>query len=890
MADVLRMLQEGLAGRYTVERELGRGGMAAVYLARDLRHDRLVALKVLHPELAMSIGTDRFAREIRFAARLQHPHIIPVHDSGDVPGTGGQPTLLWFSMPYVEGESLRERLARDRQLPLAEAIRITREVAGALDYAHRQGLIHRDIKPENILLSEGHALVADFGVARALAPTTGQQAALTGTGLAIGTPAYMSPEQATGEQSLDHRSDIYSLGCVLYEMLAGEPPYGGATAQVILARLLTEDARPLRSIRPAVPPVIERIVSGAIARAPADRYSTVAEFSQELENASAQITTPGGGTLAPQSPLPARRKKVPLLTMLGIGFLLGIGVLFACRQSHSSSPADGPVLLAVLPFENMGDSGDAYFADGITDEVRGKLSSLPDFQVIARASSSQYRGTTKPLKDVAQELGVRYLLTGTVRWIKSGSQQGVQVRPELVEVVKSGATVGRWERGFDASLDDIFKVQTEIAGQVVAALKGELASAAMPASMTDAPTSNVAAYDEFLRGEQRYFGSSGSASLREASDHYEAAVTIDSAFARAWSRLGMVRASMYLNSASSRAIAEAARSAAERAMRLDPELPEAHLALGNYYSLVRADFSKAVEIYTRGLTLAPAHAELLGALGLAEQGLGKVDDALAHMRRGLELDPRSLLYVRRLIRLLTYTRKYDEAAGLMARARAQAPNDPGVLLYDAWLHLSQGDLAGARAVVRNVPKDANEPNVVSFFAFDQSSARLLNDEQQQLLLRLPPSHFGDNRGAWGLTIATGAHMLGDSVRMRAYADSALSTWESVVRENPDEPGNHMALGATLAFLGRKAEAIREGERAVAIRGNDGFQGPGLRHQLARLYQLVGEPVKAIEQLEALLRVPYLITPGWLRADPSIEPLRRHPRFERLLALADSLAR
>lgn len=352
----------------------------------------------------------------------------------------------------------------------------------------------------------------------------------------------------------------------------------------------------------------------------------------------------------------------------------------------------------------------------------------------------------------------------------------------------------------------------------------------------------------------------------------------------------MVRASMYLNSDASLAVSDAARSAAERALRLAPELPEAHLALGNYHSLVRADFPRAVEAYTRGLVIAPTHAELLGALGLAEQGLGKPDEALEHMRRGLALDPRSLLYTRRLIRLLTYTRKYEEAAELMARARAQAPKDPGVVLYDVWLRLARGDLPGARSLVQSIPKDGNEPAMMSFFSFDAGSSALLSTEQKQLVLQLKPSHFGDNRGGWGVALAYAAHTLGDTLRARAYADSALRTLESAVRENPDEPNNHIALGTGLALLGRKAEAIREGERAVAIRGEDGFQGPSLHFSLGRIYQMLGEPVKAMEQFEHLLRVPSLISAGWLRADPSLESLRRHPGFKRLLAVADSLER
>src|ERR671933_658888 len=273
-ADVLRdQLQGALAGRYAIERELGRGGMATVYLAQDLRHERPVALKVLHPELAHALGPARFQREIKLAARLQHPHILSVHDSGEAAGQ------LWFTMPFVEGEALRDRLTRERQLPVEDALRIAREAAEALDYAHAQGVVHRDIKPENVLLSRGHALVADFGIARAL---QGGAERLTETGLAVGTPAYMSPEQAAAERELDARTDIYSLGCVLYEMLSGEPPFTGPTAQAVIAKRLAGEAPSVRRVRPSVPEAVDRAIGRALALVPADRYATAAEFGQAL--------------------------------------------------------------------------------------------------------------------------------------------------------------------------------------------------------------------------------------------------------------------------------------------------------------------------------------------------------------------------------------------------------------------------------------------------------------------------------------------------------------------------------------------------------------------------------------------------------------------------------
>jgi eukaryotic-like serine/threonine-protein kinase len=881
MTDLLSQLQEGLAGSYALERELGRGGMATVFLARDLKHDRPVALKVLHPEVAAGLGTERFLREIKLAARLQHPHILTVLDSGEAA------RRLWFTMPFIEGESLRDRLRREGQLPIADAVRITREAALALDYAHRHGAVHRDIKPENILLADGQALVADFGIARALG---GGDERLTETGLTLGTPAYMSPEQAAGDKSLDARTDTYSLGIVLYEMFAGEPPFAAPTAQAMMARRMLEAPRPLRELRDTVPEGVAQAVARALARSPADRFATAAEFARALEEASVR-TTAAAPTSAPtvasprasQAVPPVPRRRVPLALALGVGFLLGLGVLFGWLHSHGTAEPTGPGTtrrLAVLPFENLGDSSDEYFAGGVTDEVRGKLAALPGLQVTARSSSNQYRKTTKSPQEIGRDLGVDYLLTGTVRWEKSEGANHVRVSPELIQV-STGST--KWQQPFDAALTDVFKVQADMAGEVAQALDVAL-GASQKTALAARPTGNPAAYDAYLRGEatSQALGTGEPLAVRRAIGFYEQAVALDSGFVQAWVQLSRAHSLLYVNGTPDPQGGRRARDAAERALRLAPNLPGTHLALGDYFTSVPADQEHARAAYEAGLRLAPNDAELLGGSALVELITGKWDEAVGHFARAQALDPRSATVARRLGYTLLRLRRYPETLAASDRAIALAPENPGALEIKAMVYLAQGDLEGARRVIREAPADMDPTSLAAVFANYWDLYWVLPPEQQALLLRLTPSAFPD-RSSWAIVLAQTYRLRGDLARTRAYADTALAAFDDRLAGTPDDAQSHVFRGLTLAYLGRKAEAIAEGERGVALLpiAKDTYTGPYLQHQLVRIYIESGEPEKALDRLEPLLRMPYYLSPGWLRIDPNFDPLRKNPRFQRL---------
>jgi serine/threonine-protein kinase len=867
MSDLFARLQAGLTDRYTLERELGRGGMATVYLARDLRHRRPVALKVLHPELARALGADRFLREIEVAANLTHPHILPLFDSGEVD------SLLYYVMPYIDGESLRERLRRETQLGVGDALELTREVADALAYAHRQGIIHRDIKPENILLHGGHALVADFGIARALWQAEGER--LTETGMAVGTPAYMSPEQATGERQVDGRSDVYSLGCVLYEMLAGEPPYTGPTVRAITVKRLNDPVPSIRRLRPTVPPAIERALSQALAPVPADRLATAEQFAQALADRAAPPAETG------RRPAAMRRLAAPVLLAV---LLVIAAVAFVVGRNGPGPAADPPgdlKTLAVLPFENLGDTADAYFADGVTDAVRGKLAALSGLQVIARGSSNQYRNSAKTPQEIGRELGVDYLLTATVRWVKTGGTSRVQVTPELVQAASAST---RWQEPFGASLDDVFQVQSDIADRVAQALDVALNESARR-QLAEPPTRNLAAYDAYLKGQElmptSFFGEP--ANTRQAMVYYSRAVALDTAFVQAWTELSLAYSSLYYISTPTPAGAEQALRAAQRARQLAPDRAEGHLALGFYYLTVLKDPGRAAAEFKEGQLKSPGSADLHLARAFAAQRLG-LDTALTHLQRAQVLDPRSVSTAEQLALTLLLLRRYPEAQRAAERTLALAPSHLPAIEEMAMIQLAQGDLEAARAVLARSTGALDSTTVVAYFAVYWDLYWMLTDAQQRLLLRLPASAFDGDRTAWGLALAATYAQRGDQARARAYADSARVSVTEQLQATPEDGLLRMLHGLSLAYLGRKDEAIEEGRRGVALEpiATDAFGGSYIQHQLVRIYILVGEHEKALDQLEPLLEIPYFLSPGWLRIDPTFDPLRGHPRFERLL--------
>lgn len=607
--------------------------MAVVFLANDLRHDRQVALKVLRPEIAAEIGGDRFDREIKMAARLTHPHILPVFDSGEADG------LFFYVMPTMAGNSLRDRMAGGTPLPLDEALRITRQVASALDYAHRQGVIHRDVKPENILMHEGAALVADFGIGKAL---SGSGGSITQTGLAVGTPAYMSPEQASADSAVDGRSDLYSLGCVLYEMLTGEQPYTGPNAQAIISKRFLAPVPHVRAMRD-VPEPLDQAVVRALARTPVDRFPTGAAFAAALLQIEQQERTPTSTTPV-TAPAPERS-------------------------------------IVVLPLANMSaDPENEYFSDGMTEEIINALAKIPGLQVASRTSSFAFKGKSVDIADIGQRLGVSSVLEGSVR--KIGNR--IRITAQLVSVANNYQL---WSQTYDRQLEDVFAIQDEISRAIVDALKIKLMGGAQLEPLVKPTTDNLEAYTLYLKG--RFFVNRlAEHDLHKAQSLFEQALDADPGYARAYSGIADCWSNLADDWVAPDEAYPKAKSAAVRAVQLDSTLGEAHTSIGKVLCWYEWDFDGATQALAKAVEYNPNYAEAHFVYGSTLPAVGRLVEAIDEMRKALVLDPLSAHFSRWLGRFLLYADRFEAA---IDQGRTTLEIEPNY--FQAYLDVGAAEMA-----------------------------------------------------------------------------------------------------------------------------------------------------------------------------------------------------
>ena len=663
MTDLRDRLQAALGDAYTIERELGGGGMSHVFLAIERRLDRQVVVKLLPPDLAGGVSLDRFHREIQLVARLQNPHIVPVITAGEADG------VPFFTMPFVEGRSLREVLKAGTRISVTEGANILRDVATALAYAHERGIVHRDIKPDNVLLSGGAAVVTDFGVAKAISTAregTAPGGSLTQIGFSLGTPAYMAPEQAAADPGTDHRADIYSFGVMAYELFAGAPPFAGRSPAALLAAQMTEVPPLLSVARPDAPVPLVELVRRCLEKDPAKRPQSAAELVQGLDQA---LTSSGAALgIAPAAP-PAKTNRNALAMAFAAVFVIAAtaGLLISRRTGSGSALAgDNARSVAVLPLDNIGGSdSDRYFSEGITDELTSTLGKIPGLRVASRTSVFALKGKGMDAREIARTLKVSSLLEGTIR--RSGDRLRVSA-----QLTNASDGLALWGDTYERQMKDVFQVQDDIAGSIATALRVALAPApngkkGLPSGTVPAGTEDLAAYDLYLRG--RYFWHQrGNDALHRAAEYFGQAIDRDPTFARAYAgladALGLLP--IYGTTPADSAF-PLARKAAEKALSLDSTLAEAHTTLGLILKST-GEWETAAAEFRRSLALDSTYAT--GHQWYAEVLIitGHVHDAVGQLERARDLEPLSPVINAELGYALGLAGRYQE--GIAAGQRA----------------------------------------------------------------------------------------------------------------------------------------------------------------------------------------------------------------------------
>jgi len=869
---------------YKILEKLGEGGMGVVYKAHDIRLNRTVALKFL-PERINKDETAkaRFLLEAQAAAGLNHPGICTIYGIEEHEGS------LSIAMEYVDGGTLRDFISA-RKSTIANTIQTAIQIGEALAEAHSKGIVHRDIKSDNIMLtSKGHAKVMDFGLAKLKGALK-----LTRTSSTVGTLAYMAPEQIQGSEA-DARSDLFAFGVLLFEMLTGSLPFRGEHEAAMMYSILHEQPDTLRKHLPDISAACERIIEKALEKNPDERYQSAADMVADLrrwkrDTSSIHPTPPDAmkiqSSVSPVAPSdqyekPTGNRKRMWIFSAGVGMAMLAVALLLLMHPWSRDVSERKMLV-VLPFENQSDSTKEYFADGLTDEITTRLSSLSGLGVIARSSAKNYKGAKKSIKEMSAELGVDYILMGTVRW--SGSQ--VRVSPELI---KASTGVQVWAQTLDAPFSDVFTLQSDIASKVASALDIKLLKPEA-ASLEQKLTTNAEAYDLYLRGVTYLDRSDLQADHESAIRLLERATQLDPQFAAAYAKLGYGHSNMYwFFFDRSKERIERCRTAVEKALALDPTLSVAHEAMAWYYYHAKLDYANALKEFSAALTLQPNNTDAYYGMAAVFRRQGRMQESVEAFRKAVAGNPRASDLVRQLGETLMLSRSYEEADRVYARTIDLAPDIEEAYLERAEnLILWKGDVAFAQKIIDEGLGISTLRQNESLNAIDYTVAAMRLDfpAAAQAVKRIRGAGI-DNQFVCYPSILFSAQLEalnGAEAKAKAFYDSARVILEHRLRVAPDDERVHSALGIAYAGLGRRSEAIKEGERGVALLPieKEAWRGSFRLGDLAQIYAMVGSPEKAIDVLQRLLSIPSEFSTNSVRLDPKWKSLHSDKRFEALL--------